>query len=321
MTRSPRMASGITSVSDRNQSISTYLLPWSLGRTRHSMSNLVSIVVPTYNRAHLIPLCIASVLQQTYTNYEVIIVDDHSTDDTDRVVREFLGDPRIQFHRLESNSGPAIARNRGIAHAKGEFIAFLDSDDLWFPEKLATQMRLIEAETLDWTASQIEDANIDTNAVVIRGNFRPNSDYLLQLLSSNCSIPMSTIIVKKSLLISLGIFDDVRGGTDKKYPKSLYGAEHFELLLKMASSNYKFLFYEKPLARYVNHGDNISLILNSYFAYTRFILRSSRLFAIRQRVLLSWFAGVYAMKFVFVDVRQRLRRLCSGATQRTRRAP
>ena len=104
------------------------------------MSDLVSIIMPSYNTAKYILESIESVLKQTYTNWELIIVDDCSTDNTDEVIATFLCDDRIRYIKNEKNSGAAVSRNRALAEAKGKYIAFLDSDDLWEPEKLEKQL-------------------------------------------------------------------------------------------------------------------------------------------------------------------------------------
>lgn len=104
------------------------------------MDNLVSIIMPSYNTERFIAETIRSVLAQTYTNWELIIVDDCSTDRTDDVVSEFLGDERIRYLKNEHNSGAALSRNRALREAKGKWIAFLDSDDLWEPDKLQKQV-------------------------------------------------------------------------------------------------------------------------------------------------------------------------------------
>lgn len=107
------------------------------------MKDLVSIIMPSYNTAKFIPETIQSVLAQTYTNWELIIVDDCSADDTDAVVAGFP-DPRIRYLKNERNSGAAVSRNYALREAKGRWIAFLDSDDLWEPEKLEKQVRFME---------------------------------------------------------------------------------------------------------------------------------------------------------------------------------
>lgn len=100
---------------------------------------LVSIITPTYNCGRFIAETIESVLAQTYKNWEILIVDDCSTDDTRDVVARY-NDSRIKYHCLDKNSGAAVARNTALKMAKGRWIAFLDSDDLWKPEKLERQL-------------------------------------------------------------------------------------------------------------------------------------------------------------------------------------
>lgn len=108
------------------------------------MNELVSIIMPSYNTGRFIKETIESVLAQTYTNWELLIVDDCSTDDTDEVVGAYLSDERIRYFKNETNSGAAISRNRALREAKGKWIAFLDSDDLWEPEKLQKQISFMK---------------------------------------------------------------------------------------------------------------------------------------------------------------------------------
>ena len=108
------------------------------------MKPLVSIIIPTYNRAELLPDTLNSVLKQTYGNWECIVVDDHSTDNTPQVGREYAaGDGRISFFTRTSErpKGAASCRNFGLENAKGDFIQFLDSDDLLHPKKLEMQLK------------------------------------------------------------------------------------------------------------------------------------------------------------------------------------
>lgn len=104
----------------------------------------VSIVMPSYNTGKYIKETIESVLAQTYSNWELIIVDDCSNDNTDDVVGQYLANPRIRYIKNETNSGAAVSRNRALCEAKGKWIAFLDSDDLWEPEKLKKQIAFME---------------------------------------------------------------------------------------------------------------------------------------------------------------------------------
>ena len=103
----------------------------------------VSVIIPTYNRAHLIGRAIQSVLNQTYRDFEIIVVDDGSADNTEEVVKSFY-DKRIKYIKHKKNKGAAATRNTGIKAARGKYIAFQDSDDEWLPEKLEKQMKVFE---------------------------------------------------------------------------------------------------------------------------------------------------------------------------------
>lgn len=128
------------------------------------MKDMVSIIMPSYNTAKFISSTIKSVLAQTYTNWELIIVDDCSTDNTDEVVEPFLSDSRICYMKNEKNSGAAVSRNRALREAKGKWIAFLDSDDLWLPEKLEKQIEFMKKN--DCHFSYTNYIEIDENSML-----------------------------------------------------------------------------------------------------------------------------------------------------------
>lgn len=115
------------------------------------MNGLVSIVMPSYNTGKYIKESIESVLAQTYDNWELIIVDDCSTDNSDEIIKLFLYDSRIRYFKNEVNSGAAVSRNKALREAKGKWIAFLDSDDLWHPQKLEKQIAFMEENGYKFT--------------------------------------------------------------------------------------------------------------------------------------------------------------------------
>ncbi len=125
------------------------------------MAGLVSIIMPSYNTAPYISESIQSVVAQTYGDWELIIVDDCSTDDTDRVVTSFLSDRRIKYFKNERNSGAAVSRNKALQEAKGKWIAFLDSDDLWMPDKLQKQVSFMEKNGYSFSYTNYEEINND----------------------------------------------------------------------------------------------------------------------------------------------------------------
>lgn len=133
------------------------------------MNELVSIIMPSYNTAKFISETIESVSAQTYSNWELIIVDDCSTDNTDEVVKSFLPDDRIKYIKNEKNSGAAFSRNRALCEAKGKWIAFLDSDDVWLPEKLEKQIAFMEKNDYHFSYTnyiEIDEFSIPNGRVI-----------------------------------------------------------------------------------------------------------------------------------------------------------
>lgn len=173
---------------------------------------LVSVVIPTYNRLRYLPDAIESVAAQRYANWELIIVEDGSTDGTGDYLRERASrDGRISIvvHRRCAN--PAMLRNAGIARSRGDYVAFLDSDDLWLPDKLAAQVRRLHADRqCRW--SYMRDMLIDAHAEEIpidpaHGRIQPSGWILAELISVGVSISMSSVMVEKQLLFEAGGFD------------------------------------------------------------------------------------------------------------------
>ena len=120
---------------------------------------MISVIIPTYNREKFLPATIDSVLRQTYSDYEIIVVDDGSTDGTQEVIEKLYGGKLKYIYK--NNGGPASARNVGLKNASGNYIAFLDSDDLWFPEKLETQIRFMEKNHSQITLVYHKNLKID----------------------------------------------------------------------------------------------------------------------------------------------------------------
>lgn len=129
------------------------------------VDGLVSVIMPSWNTGKFIAESIQSVIDQTYENWELIIVDDCSTDNTDAVVAKFT-DKRIRYFKNEKNSGAALSRNRALREAKGEWIAFLDSDDLWNPDKLEHQINFMNEH--GYTLSYTEYEKIDEESKPLR---------------------------------------------------------------------------------------------------------------------------------------------------------
>ena len=131
------------------------------------VTGLVSVIMPSYNTSQYIKESIQSVLNQTYTNWELIIVDDCSTDNTDEVVSA-INDSRIRYFKNKKNSGAAISRNKALREAKGQWIAFLDSDDIWMPEKLERQITFMEDNGYAFSYTNYEEIDMVGNKTGVR---------------------------------------------------------------------------------------------------------------------------------------------------------
>lgn len=127
------------------------------------IDGLVSIIMPSWNTAEYIEESIKSVINQSYENWELIIVDDCSTDNTDDVIKRFLGDTRIKYLKNEKNCGAALTRNKAIREARGEWIAFLDSDDLWKPQKIEKQIDFMNRNGYVFSYHNFEKVDEATN--------------------------------------------------------------------------------------------------------------------------------------------------------------
>ena len=173
------------------------------------MSDQVSVIIPTYNRAHCIDRAIRSVLAQTHTDWELIIVDDGSTDHTREVLAGFGEKIRVI---LQSNAGPSAARNAGARAARGKFLAFLDSDDEWLPEKLALQLPLMAGDGVILSATNWRGKN-DPSGVDGFARFAFDGSWICERPTEFVSRPgghnimLSSWLVRRDMLLAVGGFD------------------------------------------------------------------------------------------------------------------
>lgn len=154
------------------------------------MNDLVSIIVPVYNAEEFIRETVNTVLQQSYENWELILVDDCSCDNSVNIIKEYISD-RIKLIELKQNSGPAIARNVGIDNSKGRFIAFLDADDLWVKDKLKKQINFMLKNNYSFTFTGYEFA--DSNG--IKNGVKVNIPQYLDYNQALKNTTISTITV------------------------------------------------------------------------------------------------------------------------------
>ena len=192
---------------------------------------LVSIITPSYNTAPFIGETIRSVLAQTYPQWELLIVDDCSTDQTDEAVGAF-SDPRIRYFKNPRNSGAAVSRNRALREARGEGIAFLDSDDVWYPEKLEKQVAFLESHPdipLCHTLCNVIDRNSKVVGVRQPLETIPKTGWIFERLLDHCWITISTVMVRRDLFSEIGRFNEGE-------PYGKLGEDH-EFFLRVAKKH------------------------------------------------------------------------------------
>jgi glycosyltransferase involved in cell wall biosynthesis len=186
---------------------------------------LVTVVIPTYNRLLLVQQAIASVLGQTYGNWELIIVDDGSGDDTVKIIRS-IPDPRIRVLELPHCGNIAVLRNSGVKAGSGEWLAFLDSDDIWVPQKLEIQLRTLQ-DGQRWGYGRFELMNEKMQPIPNKvGKYRALSGWIIkEVLTCEASVNIGTLIVKRSLFNEVGCFN---------IESRLICREDYEFVLRLA---------------------------------------------------------------------------------------
>jgi glycosyltransferase involved in cell wall biosynthesis len=212
---------------------------------------MISAIIVTYNRASFLPEAIESILGQTYfqknpQDWELLIVDDGSTDQTPEIVQKYLADPRIKYFRTE-NRGVSAARNLGLARAEGDFLGFLDSDDLWLKDKIQVQMSYLRAFP--------EARFCLTEEIWIRHGRRVNqakkhqkySGWVLEKVLPLCLLSLSSALFRRKLFTEIGVFDE-----------SLPVCEDYDLGLRIAL-RYPYHFISTPLIiKRGGHADQLS---------------------------------------------------------------
>ena len=224
---------------------------------------LVSIIMPTYNCAKFIARTFDSLQAQTYQNWELIVVDDHSQDNTKKIVEEYMkNDSRIQYHLLDVNSGAAVARTTAMKLAKGSYMAFLDSDDIWTPDKLERQIKWMNDNGYAFSCTAYEQIGEDDNLLNRTIKSIEKTDYNRLLL--DCPVGNSTVVYDVE---KMGKFEvpNIRKRNDYalwlqmlKKEKYIWGMP--DVLMKyrirqnsISSNKFKLLKYHWTLYREIEH--------------------------------------------------------------------
>lgn len=226
---------------------------------------LVSVVIPTYNHAHFLGRALRSVLDQTYSNWEAIVIDNHSRDNTDQVIQSF-NDPRISTLKIHNNGIIAASRNAGIRAAKGEWIAFLDSDDLWYPQKLDIAVKAVmEDTTVDVCSTDeflVSELTGD-KSVLEYGPCSPNL-YQALLVEGNRFSPSAAIVRRGFLSLTDIVFRE---------NKEFVTAEDYDLWMLLARAGAKFKCIRSVQGEYRIHANNSSGQIEKHSQNTGNVIR------------------------------------------------
>ena len=219
-------------------------------------SDWVTVVIPTYNRAHVIGETIRSVFAQTYDRWDIVVVDDGSTDNTAEVVAQFPG--RITYIRQEHSGLPAVARNVGVRLGRGEYIAFLDSDDLWLPDKLALQVDVLKqypkAGLLCADAYILNESQEKQTNVTIWDGKVPRSGKVFGELYLWNFVHTSAAVVRRECFDTVDYFNE----------NAIYGAvEDYHLWLRIAAQ-YELIPLQDALIYYSLHKGRYSVQRKDY---------------------------------------------------------
>ena len=217
------------------------------------MQPAVSVIMPTYNRADYLKKAVQSVLNQTINNFEIIVINNYSTDDTLDVIKAF-NDGRIKVINFKNEGIIAKARNQGIMQSIGKYITFLDDDDLWCPDKLELQIKYLDEHPefdLVYSNALIIDEHGNKNGLLMNSKQAKTGRVFLNLLYENF-VPILTVLMKREIFESIGPLTE---------DTSMIGREDYECWLR-ASLKYNFGYIDKPLALYRIHSEGVSMGIN-----------------------------------------------------------
>lgn len=219
------------------------------------MTPFFSVIIPTYNRADKLRRALESLERQTCRDFEVIVCDDGSTDDTRDVVSSFTAKMQISYLREDNWGGPARPRNLGIAAARGEWLCFLDADDWWYPEKL--EVVLAETGRADLVYHDFDVYTEQGKRGIGKHSRKMNSPVFVELLTRGCSLVTSSVCVRKEILEKSGGFAEER---------ELIAVEDYDLWLRISRLTENFLHIPKILGAYWVDQANISEFSEKYIA-------------------------------------------------------
>lgn len=211
------------------------------------MDPLVSVIIPVYNRYELLKEAVSTVMGQSFTDFELIVVDDGSTDMTSTIQLYYKKDPRFIYKKIEHNGMPGFVRNTGVKEAKGTYLAFLDSDDLWMKSKLEKQVQFLKSNPGIRLVHTRERWIRSGKEISQKGQNYQRSGMIFSDALVKCIIGPSTVVLEKELFLETGGFRE-----------DLEIAEDYELWLKVTDRNEAGYIDEPLITKRAGHGEQLS---------------------------------------------------------------
>lgn len=255
------------------------------------MKPKISVIIPTFNSAGYLARALESVFNQSFTDYEVIVVDDGSTDNTEELARSFV--PKIAYYR-KSNGGPSSARNFGIGKSAGEYLAFLDSDDCWLPDKLRLQLEVFQRHSAAGLVGCGMTILNEKGRILIESRKSPGKLELTNdLIYRNNIASGSTLMIRRDVVDTVGLFDE-----------ELLGAEDWDYGLRVFQ-HFDIYFVEEPLVLKIDRTAGQSACMNGDLMlgcelkfmekHRPYFEKVFSAFELRKAVARRYFSHTYAM--------------------------
>lgn len=252
----------------------------------------ISIIIPTFNRCEILKRTISSILSQTFTDYELIIVSNGSSDNTEEMIKQY-NDPRIRFFHQKGSGSPAAPRNHGIRKAKGEYVAFCDDDDLWEKTKLAQQIELLDTH-LNYGVCYTKMKRFSFESDWIDPNEEDDKPLDSKSLLLKNTVPLSSVMIRKNILDKVEYFDE---------SKAIAGAEDYELMLRLSKIT-SFACLPQYLTLYYSGNNRFTVMVkNSYIRNIKYFIRLFFVYkSLVNKGIFGWREVLYPLFVSFIQV-------------------
>jgi glycosyltransferase involved in cell wall biosynthesis len=272
-------------------------------------SPLISIIIPTYNQAHFLKECLDSIRAQSYDRWEAIVINNYSTDNTIAVI-ESCQDERIRTINFHNNGVIAASRNQGLRDARGEYIAFLDSDDIWLPHKLESQTELLgkhpSVQLVSTNASIIDEKSIATGKKVLPLAWHNHTVRFTDLLRKGC-IVTSSVLMRRQVFSETGFMDErpeLRAIEDyqywlrvsKRYPRGIFLMKNSLIRYRVHQKSASSIEFSSPN----DYPDKLKLVYSTYQQEYPDLVRAAQRRLVVYQYKNAVYRGLYSLKDILI---------------------